>query len=353
MLICGAYGKGNAGDDSILEAILTQMRRIDPDMPVYVLSRKPAQTRKRYRVGAYHTFDPRFILRMCRTALYINGGGSLIQDVTSTRSLQYYLSNIALAKLCGAPVLMYGCGIGPVSAPKNRKLAGAVIDRCADIITLRDPQSAEELHSMGVQTPQIRITADPALLLDAASADRVEGLLRTHGIDPHGSYALFVLRPWEALDRVLPDLTQTAQKLYETRGLTPVFLALESGRDLPVSRQAAEALSCPHHVLAAPQDGDLIVGLMTRMQVVISMRLHALIFAAGQGIPLVGVVYDPKVSGFLDYLGYENYVNLEDVTVERLLSLAQNAIDLGRDAERAKKLRLLAEENEKAARALL
>ena len=66
---------------------------------------------------------------------------------------------------------------------------------------------------MGVQKPQIRITADPALLLDAASADRVEGLLRTHGIDPHGSYALFVLRPWEALDRVLPDLTQTAQKL--------------------------------------------------------------------------------------------------------------------------------------------
>lgn len=353
VLICGAYGKGNAGDDSILEAILTQMHSIDPDMPAYVLSRNPAQTRKRYRVGAYHTFDPRFIFRMCRTALYINGGGSLIQDVTSTRSLQYYLANIALAKLCGSPVLMYGCGIGPVSAPKNRKLAGAVIDRCADIITLRDPQSAEELRSMGVSKPQIRITADPALLLDPASEDRVEGLLRTHGIDPDGSYALFVLRPWQGADRVVPHLAKTAQELYQTRGLIPVFLALEAGRDLPISRQTAEALNCPHHVIAAPKDGDLIVGLMKRMQVVISMRLHALIFAAGQGIPLVGVVYDPKVSGFLDYLGYDNYVNLDNATADVLLDLSQKAMEIGRDAERAKRLCLLAEENEKAARELL
>ena len=353
VLICGAYGKGNAGDDSILEAILTQMYHIDPDMPAYVLSRKPAQTRKRYRVGAYHTFDPRFILRMCRTALYINGGGSLIQDVTSTRSLQYYLSNIALAKLCGSPVLMYGCGIGPVSAPKNRRLAGAVIDRCADIITLRDPQSAEELRAMGVKKPQIRITADPALLLDGASDDRVEGLLRMHGIDPNGRCALFVLRPWKDFDRALPHLAETAQTLYETHGLTPVFLALEKGRDLPVSHQAAALLTCPHHVLTAPTDGDLIVGLMTRMQVVVSMRLHALIFAAGQGVPLVGVVYDPKVSGFLDYWGYENYVNLDDVTAEGLIALAEKAMTLGKDVQRAKKLRDLAGENEKAARELL
>ncbi len=353
VLICGAYGKGNAGDDSILEAILTQMRNIDPDMPAYVLSRNPAQTRKRYRVGAYHTFDPRFIFRMCRTALYINGGGSLIQDVTSTRSLQYYLANIALAKLCGDPVLMYGCGIGPVSAPKNRKLAGAVIDRCADIITLRDPHSAEELRAMGVKKPQIRITADPALLLDAASDARVEGFMRSNGLDPQGKYALFVLRPWQGFDVSCPRIANTAETLYREKALIPVFLALEAGRDLPVSHQTAELLRCPHHVLAAPKDGDLIVGLMTRMQVVVSMRLHALIFAAGQGIPLVGIVYDPKVSGFLDYLEQKNYVNLHDVTEKGLTDLIAQALSQGRDRANAEKMREFAEQNAKAAAELL
>lgn len=353
VLICGAYGKGNAGDDSILEAILGQLRHIDPDIPAYVLSRNPKETRQRYRVGSYHTFDIRFIARMCRTKLYINGGGSLIQDVTSTRSLSYYLANIALAKLCGNPVLMYGCGIGPVSVSGNRKKAGRIIDRYVDLITLRDPQSAEELRSMGVTKPQIRVTADPALLLDPAEASRIDGFMLSQNMDPAGKYALFVLRPWKGLDEVCADLAGTAEALYQKHGLTPVFLALEAGRDLPVSRQAAALVSCPHYVIRAPRDGDLIVGLMTRMQVVVSMRLHALIFAAGQGIPLVGVVYDPKVSGFLDYLGQNCYVNLNQVNGERLVTLAEKALAVGKDSYSAQRLRKLAEENETAAKDLL
>jgi len=353
VLICGAYGKGNAGDDSILEAILAQMRRIDQDMPIHVLSRNPKETRLRYRIGSLHTFDPRFIWRMCRTRLYINGGGSLIQDVTSTRSLQYYLSNIFLAKHCGNAVLMYGCGIGPVSNPKNRKKAGRVIDRCADMITLRDPQSAEELASMGVTRPQMRLTADPALLLDPASDARVDSFLLSQGLDPAGRYALFVLRPWAGFDQVCPAFASAADRLYAEEGITPIFLALEPGRDLAVSHQTAALVKAPCHVLSAPHEGDLIVGLMGRMQVVISMRLHALIFASGQGIPLVGVVYDPKVSGFLDYLEQKRYVALDAVTEENLVSMAHDALSVGRDCAAAEKLRNLAEENEAAARMLL
>ena len=353
VLICGAYGKGNAGDDSILEAILGQLRNIDPDIPVYVLSRNPKETRQRYRVGSYHTFDFRFVFRMRRTKLYINGGGSLIQDVTSTRSLSYYLTNISLAKRCGNPVLMYGCGIGPVSSGKNRKKAGKIIDRRVDVITLRDPQSAQELRSMGVQKPEIRITADPALLLNPASESRIEGFMRANSMQPEGKYALFVLRPWQNFEGKCPQIAAAAQQLYETKGLTPVFFALETGRDLPVSKQAASMVTCPHVVVSAPKDGDLIVGLMSKMQVVISMRLHALIFAAGQGIPLVGIVYDPKVSGFLEYLEQENYVNLNEVDRDTLLTLTEQALKIGKDATGAARFRKLAEENEAAARELM
>lgn len=353
VLICGAYGKGNAGDDSILDAILGQLRSIDPDLPAYVLSRDPMETKLRYRVGAYHTFDPRFVFRMCRTKLYINGGGSLIQDVTSTRSLSYYLTNIALAKLCGNPVLMYGCGIGPVSSPKNRRKAGRVIDRCADIITLRDPQSEQELRAMGVNKPEIRLTADPALLLDGAESSAVDSFMISNQMDPNGAYALFVLRPWQGFDGKCSEISAAAEKLYEEKGLVPVFLALEERRDLPVSRQAADMVSCPKFVLSAPKDGRLIVGFMERMQLVVSMRLHALIFAAGQGIPLVGIVYDPKVSGFMDYLEQKNYVNLDAAYETVLLQLADNALKIGKNKESAEKLRKLAEENEAAARELM
>lgn len=354
VLICGAYGKGNAGDDSILEAILQQMRRIDPDMPLYVLSRNPKETRLRYRVGSIHTFSvPQFWRRMGKTKLYINGGGSLIQDVTSTRSLHYYLESIAMAKRRGNQVLMYGCGIGPVSSPKNRRQAGKIIDRYADLITLREPQSAKELQSMGVKRPEIRVTADPALLLDPAPTSAVDSFLLSQGVDPQGKYVLLVLRPWKGFEDKLPAIAAAADRIYTQHGLTPVFFALEPGRDLPACRQAAQLVQSPCHILSAPHDGHLIVGMMGRMQAVLSMRLHALIFATGLGVPLVGIVYDPKVSSFLDYLDQKRYLLLEQVTEEALYALAEDALKEASSGYSVQRLRQLAEENEAAARQLL
>lgn len=354
VLICGAYGKGNAGDDSILEAVLQQIRNIDADQPVYVLSRNPKETQLRYRSRAIHTFAvPQFLSRMRKTGLYINGGGSLIQDVTSTRSLQYYLYNIAAAKRAGNPVLMYGCGIGPVTNPRNRKRAGKIIDRCVDMITLREEQSRQELLSMGVHQPEIRITADPALLLEPSGEEKVNAYLLQNDMDPAGKYVMFVLRPWSGFDRALPEIVSSAKMLSQKHGLTPVFLALEAGRDLPVCIHAAELTGCGCKVLSAPHDGRLIMGIMGRMMAVISMRLHALIFAAGLGTPLVGIVYDPKVSGFMDYLGQKRYLQLEHVKEEVLTAMTEEALQQGYNKYSAERLKKLAAENEAAARSLL
>ncbi len=57
------------------------------------------------------------------------------------------------------------------------------------------------------------------------------------------------------------------------------------------------------------------------------MRLHALIFAAGQGVPLVGVVYDPKVSAFLRYIGQELFMDLGDITAESLAAMLDRAVE--------------------------
>ena len=83
-MICGAYGRGNAGDDAILLAILTELRSIDPDLSFQVFSRSPMDTRRTYRVNAFYTFNGFQAIRYFRKAkFFINGGGSLMQDVTS------------------------------------------------------------------------------------------------------------------------------------------------------------------------------------------------------------------------------------------------------------------------------
>ena len=326
VVICGAYGRGNAGDDAILEAILQEMRAIDPDMPMTVISKDPKSTRLTYRVRSVSRMNiPAWRGAMKRAKLYINGGGSLIQDVTSRRSLWFYLHNIQSAKRSGCKVQMYGCGIGPVTRENHRKLAAKVLNANVDAITLREPDSLDELRAMGVTEPEILLTADPALTLRRASDNETDSVLLRAGIPPHGRYLCFALRQWKGFESKAPLFTRAAKYAYETYGLTPVFVAVEKHQDPIAARQAAAGLDIPHYFLDDAGGAGTIIGALSRMELVVSMRLHALIFAAGQGIPLAGVVYDPKVSAFLRYIGQELFTDLNALTEKNLRDMIDRA----------------------------
>ena len=357
-VICGAYGRGNAGDDAILEAILQEMRSIDPDMPITVLTKDPKATRLTYRVRTAGRMDVGTWKKAMRHAgLYINGGGSLIQDVTSRRSLWFYLHNIQAAHKAGCKVQMYGCGIGPVLREQHRKLAASVLNASVDVITLREPDSLKELQSMGVTKPEILLTADPALTLPAASEDEIDSVLLRAGIPTHGKYLCFALRNWKGFEDKAPLFAQAAKYAYETYGLTPVFAAVEKHLDPVAGRLAATGLDIPHYFLDDAGSAGTIIGALSRMQAVVSMRLHALIFAAGQGIPLAGVVYDPKVSAFLRYIGQENFLDLDALTADALKAMidrmVSSPISPEEQAAAVQKLRQIEQVNVDTARRLL
>ena len=358
VVICGAYGRGNAGDDAILEAILQEMRAIDPDMPITVLTKDPKATRLTYRVRTAGRMDVLTWKKAMRHAgLYINGGGSLIQDVTSRRSLWFYLHNIQAAHKAGCKVQMYGCGIGPVLREQHRKLAASVLNASVDVITLREPDSLKELQSMGVTKPEILLTADPALTLPAASEDEIDSVLLRAGIPTHGKYLCFALRNWKGFEDKAPLFGQAAKYAYETYGLTPVFAAVEKHLDPVAGRLAAAGLDIPHYFLDDAGSAGTIIGALSRMQAVVSMRLHALIFAAGQGIPLAGVVYDPKVSAFLRYIGQENFLDLDALTADALKAMidrmVSSPISPEEQAAAVQKLRQIEQVNVDTARRLL
>lgn len=349
VLICGAYGKGNRGDNAILSAIVEQLNHVDPEMPITVLSRDPKETRVVASVPAVYTFRPlksRKILK--KSKLYISGGGTLMQDATSTRSLLYYLFSIKQAKKAGCKVMLYGCGIGPIDKKNNRRRTAKVLNECADVICVRDHYSLEFLKELGVTKPKIHLTADPALLTHAENSN----YLHLCGLEPTASYALFSLRPWAGYRE--EDMVRAAEYVYKTHKLIPILYCMEPGRDLAVAKSLSSKLTCPHKVLEAGEQGEQILCLISRMSLVVSMRLHTLIFAAGQGIPLVGLVYDPKVSGFLDDLGQKRYLSLSETGGDRLLRLIDQALtDQHSVAENVSRLQALAKENEVFAAQLL
>ncbi|NCB63886.1 MAG: polysaccharide pyruvyl transferase CsaB, partial [Clostridia bacterium] len=357
-LVCGAYGRGNAGDDAILEAIVKELRQIDPDLPVWVLSRNPDDTRMSYRVNSVYTFSfLKFLHLMGRTRLYINGGGSLMQDVTSRRSLWFYLFTIWAAKKRGNKVLMYGCGIGPINYPSNRSLASKVLQKNVDAITLRDTHSLTELEDMGIDRPEIILSSDPTVILPAASREIIDGVLENNGLDPNGSYIGFTLRPWPNFDEKAPLFARSADYAYEKYGLTPVFLPIEKRLDVAACQKAASFMKQPYHIIADTGASDHTIGLFARMKVVVSMRLHALVFSAGQGVPLVGVVYDQKISSFLKYIGQDLYTDLPDVTADVLCAHIDTAVGRIGDADflsvGVERLRLVEQRNSETAAKLL
>ena len=99
-----------------------------------------------------------------------------------------------------------------------------------------------------------------------------------------------------------------------------------------------------------------VIGVLSRMTTVVSMRLHGLIFAAGQGVPLIGVAYDPKVTAFLDYVEQTNYMQFEAVNEEDLSDQIDAAVALaGRGEELRRRTELLnrQEDNNRATAARL
>jgi polysaccharide pyruvyl transferase WcaK-like protein len=231
---------------------------------------------------------------------------------------------------------MYGCGIGPVNYKGDRKLAGRIISKYADVITLREDSSFAELEAMNVKGPEIILAADPALSLQPCEDDKTDSTLISAGMDPAGRYACFALRSWKGFEEKAADIADTANILYEKEGLTPVFLSIDSVKDCIAVRAVITNLRVPFFILNGPYEPRNVIGIMSRMTAVISMRLHALIFSAGHGIPLVGIVYDPKVSAFLDYIGQKYYTELDRVNTQGLLSLVRSSIkDHSPEAQKA------------------
>ncbi len=358
VLVCGAYGYGNAGDDAILKSILQSVRGLDETVPITVLAKNTESIKKRYRVDSVYTLNIwKMLFAMRRSRLYINGGGTLIQNATSHRSLWYYLFTLWAARLLGNKVDMYGCGIGPVTGRRNVKLVAKVLNRSVDTITLREPDSVQELESYGVVRPQIILSSDPALALTRAPAEDTEFYLKKHGLTPGGHYLCFMLRTWYGFDKKAEAIAKCAEHAYSTYGLTPVFLSLNIFHDIRAAQQVTSHLSCPYHIIDDGAEPELLISALSYMDAVVSMRLHGLILSSLSGVPLVGVSYDPKIGSFLKYLGTGSCIDLDDVTAENLIAAVDEAVKLIPEREKlqeqAARLKNMERENIEAVSKLL
>ena len=301
VVMSGYYGFGNAGDDAILESIHRAIRSASDDVSVTVLSNDPEQTRGQYGVEAVPRFRVWRVFRaLARCDALLSGGGSLLQDATSTRSLLYYLSVIRCAQLLRKPVMLYANGIGPVRRPANRRRVKRVVES-ASLVTLRDHASARELERMGVTRP-VRVTADPVFHLEPAGGERTAQLLAAAGLERSEPFAVISVREWRDVGDFWKELARLCDHLRRTCGLNILFLLMQPERDREVTAQVRALMEEPAHVLDASCTPRELMGVLGRSRLCVAMRLHTLIFAARMAVPALGLVYDPKVASYLEEL---------------------------------------------------
>ncbi|PWW08377.1 polysaccharide pyruvyl transferase CsaB [Paenibacillus cellulosilyticus] len=311
IIVSGYYGFNNSGDEAVLKSILNALHAegeahgitIEP----VVLSADPAWTTKMYGVEAVPRMSPSVLLREIRRCDgLISGGGSLLQDATGWKTIPYYTGVLSLAQMLGKPTFIYSQGVGPV----NRGWLFAPIRRVMNkskYISVRDAESAALLGRIGVAQERVEIVPDPVMGLPLpAGADEVS-------TKPPSGDALPVvgvsLRHWRKDGADLERAASALAALAKRRAVRFRFLPFHMPDDAATSQIVIDkmrmlGLGESSAELASPGDDPQQMLLeVSRCDMMFGMRLHALIYAANQRVPLIGLSYDPKINQFLNRLG--------------------------------------------------
>lgn len=321
ILISGYYGFKNSGDDALLLAIINDLREKKSDIDLAVFSGSKKETEKEYGIRAINRLNPFCVIwELLRTKMLLSGGGTLIQDRTSTKSLIYYLAIISIAKVFGKKTMLYANGIGPIRE-ENKKLTKKTLNK-VDIITLRDSDSLAELKALGVDKPEIVLTADPAFNLNPENLKKGEDLLSRLGFSKEDKIACISVREWKSLkENFEEEIAKTADYLSGECGYKVLILSMQASKDGEISKRVIEKMTEPCVFLDEKISIDEMLYLMRNAKLCIGMRLHSLIYASAGAVPVIGLVYDPKIAGFMDYISQPLYLNVEEVTFPKLKEL--------------------------------
>ncbi len=285
VLLCGYYGEHNLGDDALLEVLIRQLpstwqpvitghdseavRRIVPN--AVVVNRRSLKT---------------IIRSISKVQVVVLGGGSLLQDSTSVRSLIYYLIVILAARVNRKTVVLWGQGLGPLKHSFSRFLVRRSLNY-PSFITWRDDASMDLARWLGVKR-SMSVAPDPVW---------------NYPMHPHqgGGNIVLCWRPTSLLsDRGWSILLQAVDKLCKETGLSVTWLAFHGQQDVDLlsslcSRGLVTETLAKQSSTVIAKDIQHVQAIFCEASLVIAMRLHALILSMISQCPTSALSYDPKV----------------------------------------------------------
>jgi len=327
LLLAGYYGSGNIGDEAILRSLISAIRKDRPQAAISVLSADPSGTSKVFNVGSIHKYSLVNILKeLKKSDAFILGGGGLMQDSTSLRSLLYYLFLIASAKLLKKKVILLGQGIGPV---RNKYLLKRAL-KGVDLITVRDEGSLKELTDIKARPKKLAMTSDITFMMGPPARENSNNILGYAGIMRRKSRLIGVsLRPpvkGRDTEAKYMAIASLCDHLIEKKDSQIVFLIFNHPDDLDVTSKVMAMMKNSANVILRQLAPAEMLDVISGLDAVIGMRLHSLIFSAIARVPGFGLSYDPKVESFQRQTG-QGWIDLDNMDEIDLMTKVDRFID--------------------------
>lgn len=280
--ISGYYGFDNFGDEGILGILVQNLKASELVDEITVFSHNPDITSKRYDVKSINTFSFIQVLNnLENTDVLISGGGSLLQDVTSLKSLIYYLWVIFMALQYKKKVTIFAQGIGPINNPIASFITKILLKKC-HYISVRDEKSLFLLRGWGINP---NLVADPMWNLELAPnfpSNRI-------GIQ---------LRSWKTLsDDFLYSLAKNVAESYSDKEI--YIYSFQDSQDHELCKKFDCFLNLINNNIKTRvlhnSSNQEIIESFKYLNTLIAMRYHACLLGLKYGIKTLPISYDEKV----------------------------------------------------------
>lgn len=282
-VVSGYIGFDNFGDEAIARVLTDRLKKEGVEK-ITLISSNPEKTAKLHGVNSCGMFD--FFKSIREADVLISGGGSLLQDVTSFKSLVYYLGVIFTALVLGKKVEIYSQGIGPIRSKFGRFLTCALLRHAAKI-SVRDKKSQEFLQNHGIKSELVQ---DPIFSLELPHKNK-KGIA---GIQ---------LRDYPTLtDGFLNALADEVIKRFPDKKLQ--VISLQDSIDLNVCEKFVRILRKKDR----EENVEILSGLsindvfekISELEYLVGMRFHANVVAIKSGVKTLAINYDIKIKKLAD-----------------------------------------------------
>lgn len=293
VVLCGYYGYGNMGDNALLRAACRRAEEAFPGETVCALTRNGKRDSGIFGVPC-----------VCRTSLWqvrktlrtgttlVLGGGTLLQDDTSLRSLFYYYALLRYARRCGMEAELWGNGLSEPHSRLAECWMRKALWECRRVGVRDEMSFLLAMQWLSGRAAKVVRECDLAWSTPKASDVRIAYLLWRYGLQGK-PFAVVALRG--GIGNGLLRICLEWLAMLRAEGLQLLFVPMFPAEDRGVSRTWCRTWNGILGEGLSPSD---LIGLMAHAQVVCGMRLHSLVFSTLAGTPFVGFGGDPKIMSF-------------------------------------------------------